>query len=168
MEDSGEDTADFEISEAGLRILKEPETSQQKRNHGILAVMLAKQAKRFQEHATRVVGGSKVAPARGDDMRQLLEWKQSMEQDILNQEQQFPPPLEAPIDAGVTALAAPPGGSVEHIASDIEGALVEQALPDLSIEELNEEQRRAYNVVLWHLQQTQAGVVDLPPLRMMI
>lgn len=59
---------------------------------------------------------------------------------------------------------------VEYIDIDANGTTptAEAAIPGLNVDDLNEEQRRAYDIVIWHAEQTRAGVVGLPPLRMMI
>lgn len=49
-----------------------------------------------------------------------------------------------------------------------EDAKTEGSLAGLNVDELNTEQRRAYNIVIWHTRQTLSGATEIPSLMMAV
>jgi hypothetical protein len=172
------------LTEEGLLHLQQSMKPVREVNHGIMAVMHAKHAHIFDDvEQWTPTGNGGVASATGDDMKKLLEWRHLMNEDVNCQQLRSIENSGSVGDEGgdrerghghVTALdgqlsaSARQGPEVEHLSGDGDEATTEVSLAGLNINELNEEQRRAYEIVLWHAQQTLNGVTDIPPLRMAI
>jgi hypothetical protein len=173
----GEDIPDSDeaFTEVGLASLIASQTPFREECHGRIAVMLAKQARIFSEDNSSwtVQQDRTLENATGAHISNLMSWKEQMEVDVNSQNSGFGTrkvQLEVAKDGGtVTRIEGlPPNGSGRANVSLL-GATTdsESALTAVDPALLKPDQFRAYDIIVWHLDQTLAGK-EPPPLRMII
>ncbi|CAK5283390.1 unnamed protein product [Mycena citricolor] len=171
------------ITEDDISALQACRFSQREADHGDMAIEIARLVRLFNDKdgpwAIRTAG-HRVAPASGDDLINVIQWKKQM--DYLAQMQNT---ILGPSDEGEdTATVAVEGldqtETVEMITSDMlpngETTKSSQMFDVDSCDEettgeevimLQPDQQRAYDIIMWHLGRVLAGH-DVPPLRMLI
>jgi len=174
----GEDIPDLDefFSEAGLASLIASQTPFREESHGRIAVELAKQARIFSEDNSTwtVQQDHALANATGADISNLISWKRQMEADVNSQNSgsgsEIVQAEEVGDDGTVTRIEGLPSSS-ESIEANVSllGATAdcEVALTAVDPALLKPDQFRAYDIIVWHLDQTLAGKAP-PPLRMII
>ena len=169
------------FTEEGLQELIASMTPWAERNHGCHAVQIATRAKIFNDNGTSSwtidVSRNPVTNATGGSLRQLLAWKAQMEADINRQNS------VTGIPSGIKENGHKPNNSIstdqgEVILYDpddrmalfcVETGLTtsENSIPPVDPTQLKTDQRRAYEIVVWHLGQTLSGASP-PPLHMIL
>lgn len=157
-------------TEEGLENLKSSLTPLGEELHGRHAVETGKAAKIFaNDNLMWAVDATQtIANATGDDLRRLLSWRAQMEADINKQNEGADQPIIEQDDTAEVAcleITRPRPAQVTHIELGNEAS--EASLPGVDPSELRTDQRRAHDIVIWHLDQTLAGAQP-PPLRMII
>jgi hypothetical protein len=163
------DPGGLRMTEEGLVILKQHLRPVAEDNWGELAVYAARDSHILPHDTGRSwalsVSQHKVGIATGDDLRKLLRWRQQMDHDINVQGIEDLPGANLEVDAvaghATGSIRGKGKGRVERLAPD-EGSqcrkdddpAIECALPWLNISELKKDQRRAYGIMTWHLEQT--------------
>ena len=176
-EELGEDILDTAagLSEEGLAEFIAAQTRWDEELHARLAVEKARQAGIFKKNKVEwtLHQTNSISNASGDDIQKLLSWKDQMKGDVLKQNSA----MERPQELNATRRGEP---RVELITPDndtdvstaettesIERLASEAALAPVDPSMLKPDQFRAYDIVLWHLDQTLAGC-NPPPLRMIL
>lgn len=171
------DTADLlsptEYTEESLAALKAAQTNLAEKLHALHAIEVAKSAGFFCDAAVStwdVTRAKVIGAATGDELVKLHNWKAQMAEDVLNQQQssdgsngEAQQGAHASVVSGIPQLASNSRASVHHV--DVPTA--EEALPAVDVQCLREDQFRAYDIIVWHLEQTLAGA-QVPPLRMIL
>jgi len=178
--DEAEDRAMALMTEERLKLLKTKRVDVREANNGIEAVHLGKTAKVLLDaDEWGITDDARARQSNPEDVQALLDWTRAMDMqknnmnelgaevpDVEKNAMQEDPRTEMWDEAEGTAE-----GGVGHVDPDAGGEAAQgiaETLSGMSVEQLNEEQRKAYDIVLWHVDQTRAGVEGLPPLRMMI
>ena len=143
--------------------------------HGQLAIEIARQPRNFPPSGNEwhVDPKNHVRTATGGDVRNLLHWKNQMKMDVTAQnDKENATSITMNSDGGGISVE-----KVENISNDRDGDVHEgpkvTPINDLSPltsadpSELNEEQYRAYDIIVHHLTNTLSGNKP-PPLRMII
>ena len=141
--------------------------------HGRTAIEYAKSAKIFPEHQMtwNLNEATGERRATGGDIQLLDRWKTQMQRDVtlVNDDQRFPGE-EIPTESanGVEILdSTERTTTIENRESEVTVLSPEEPLSSASVQELNDDQYRAYNIITQHLQETLSGR-DPPPLKMII
>ena len=176
-------------TEEGLQELLASMTTWSEKNHGAHAVHIVTQARIFDDCsgvASWDVDFSRnpISNVTSGSLQQLLTWKSQMDADINRQNGE----MEGPSltgndgqtnDANTECLhgdGSEDQGEVTHYDPDAvptfarSGADLEtseNSIPPVDPSQLKTDQRRAYDIVIWHLDQTLSGN-DPPPLRMIL
>ncbi len=161
-------------TEEGLAMLKAMQTSLAERVHAYDALAVARHAKLFPENhvaAWPLQGPKLVAAATGDELRKLEGWRVEMADDVQEQARTSDGSAgEArrshlpDVVAGVPDAHASTAPTVRQVPPD---DACEEALPAVDVSCLRDDQYRAYDIILWHLEHTLSGA-QVPPLRMII
>jgi hypothetical protein len=161
---------DDEYTEAGLARLMAEEYPLREELHGQMGVELAKRA-HILEDTTRwsVDYDEKSQKATAEDTNNLHRWKQQMtrsEETSLTgtQQQDDEAPRVEQLQEEMVAPSRKKSAAVELL-EDVE---VEVPVAKLNPDHLKKDQRRAYDIMTWHLDQTLAKAPNLPPLRMVL
>lgn len=167
------------LNEENLELIIRAQSSLEEQIHGQLAIEVAKCAKIFRndsdqdEWATHPEPEHRVANATGDDLRRLAEWQNQLEADVarMNSLETLPPTSNNESAAvqriAVDANSDNEGPCVNSLNKAISQMLDDNVLCAADPSTLNEDQRRAYNIIVWHLDETLAGRRP-PPLRLII
>lgn len=169
------------LTEEGLEELVASMTSWGEVNHGRHAIHVANQAKIFPSSSTSWHLNpvrKTISNATGDDLQCLLSWKAMMDRDVKLQNEGMSlnndAMKESSSDGGGSVTRLQEGeeslfdkGDVLHYNYDMQIKSPKESLPPVDPSQLKPAQRRAYDVVLWHLDQTLAGNSP-PPLRMIL
>lgn len=145
------------VTEESLAELKAAKVSWREVEHGWLAVQCAKNAAIFSHSADCWLPSrdSQLRVASRGDIRQLVRWHEQMNAAVKAQNDR---PL-----VGTAAREDDRGQArVDQLRdSDEDGASVdmiddgpEEALPSIVVSDLRPDQRRAYNIIIWHLDRT--------------
>ncbi len=175
-EDISADSA-IEYTEEGLARLIDSQKPWREEFHGLHAVEQARHAKIFKTNDSAWNIAEQTIPlvsaATGDDLTQLLTWKEHMDADVNAQNRGVDiPSAEGGLEGGnprVEQLNVPVDSndtSPDVILGSAE-TVCEEALPGVDPSQLKPDQLRAYNIITWHLDRTLAGDRP-PPLRMVI
>ena len=165
----GVEDGENEFTDAGLQQAIKEQTSLADYLYGRLAVESAAKANFFPSDTAKWTIGEGGGPsnATGGDLQDLHRWKESMKQDV----QRMNTHTEALTDFG-PGIDDP--GSIEKITEStapssghIIAMQAEQSLPSVDVKKLRKDQRRAYDIITWHLRHTLAGN-NPPPLRMIL
>ncbi|KAJ7882749.1 hypothetical protein B0H14DRAFT_2565143 [Mycena olivaceomarginata] len=158
------------ITEESIAALVASQTPLKEFQHGRLAVEIARMAKIFPNDSSQWSVGPEqpsVSSATGDDLSNLIKWRGQLERDVqqLNTPPQFARASDSKeADANAEVVRSdeiPTSSGSSDPTVDILG--VEQApsesepLPAADPGNLQPDQRRAYDIILWH-----------PPLRMLL
>ena len=141
--------------------------------HTHFAIEIARQAKIFKndDSCWPIQLPSCISNASGDDLMCLVEWKRQLEADVTIQNADYDPPT---IELGFS-----PGSVAPLTQSETQGnahgtvvplprtAVSEAALDMIDPIALRKDQRRAYDIIIWYLDQTLAER-NPPPLRMLL
>ncbi|KAJ3511695.1 hypothetical protein NLJ89_g3948 [Agrocybe chaxingu] len=166
------------ITQAHVDEAIESQTPRNELNHARHAITVAQHARIFQADgkATWDVqaseASSKVTNANGDDLSRLQRWRSQLEADVAKQNiNSQPSSSETPSSSGsVSHLSMENNPRNEPTVSIIPEAThlgPEVALTAVDPSELRKDQRRAYDIIAWHLDQTLAGR-NPPVLRMIM
>ena len=177
-------TADGSLTEESLEAVIRAQTSLEEELHGHLAIELAKRAKIFHNEGDSDVwvicdDGQVVGNATGDDLQKLGRWRTQLEAEVARMN-------EADVVGGDACdirlgrvegiIGSNPDGRGDVLPleqvnmSDLTRGPASQnaeVLFPADPSTLNVDQRRAYDIILWHLDEVLAGR-DPPPLRMII
>ena len=141
--------------------------------HACCAIEIARQAKIFKndDSVWPIPAPSCVRNASGDDLICLVEWKRQLETDVTIQNADYDPPtFELSHDPGsVVPLTQSETDTSSHgtVVPLPQTVISEAALEAVDSVVLGKDQRRAYDIIIWHLDQTLAGR-NPPPLRMLL
>jgi hypothetical protein len=164
---------EVEVTEEALQDAIAAQTPINEALHARFAVEIARQAKIFRNDDSEwpIPVPSHVGNASGDDLTRLLEWKRQFERDVAIQNAGYDPPtLERSLDPGSVApltqseIHQNSHGTVIPLART---AMSEAALEAVDVIALGKDQRRAYDIIIWHLDQT-LRAWNPPPLRMLV
>lgn len=179
-EDVVDDPEEQELTEDTLAVLRHRALNLPEEAHGRVAVEQAKSVGIFaagptSETLAQSTAGMGTSRARAEDMIRLAGWKEQMENDIIRQNMGSMPPAAAPNEAGNTWPTIPAtvepivipthGGAAAGESGAVDGP--EASLTAVNPAELKVDQRRAYDIITWHLEEKLAGR-EVPPLRMII
>jgi hypothetical protein len=168
-EDGIYDVEDDEYTEAGLARLLANQRPWREEMHGKMAVELAKQARLLEENSSWTTGGfdENLRRATADDINSLLRWKAQMmrveENSMTGTEEPRGDPASVEALTASTLHACPKDAQVELVEPN-----VEVPVSKLNPTHLKTDQRRAYEIMTWHLDQTLSHAPNLPPLRMIL
>jgi hypothetical protein len=179
--DEDVDCPDTTLSEEGLAELIASQVPLREDLHARMAVEYARVAKIFGNDCTSwdLSGEEHVAvSATGDDLLKLATWRTQLAEHVekLNSLPEFVERAERAEDGADVIQIEDANVGGPHTESDGNGAQVTplvQAVPAGSAltpvhpSQLNSEQRRAYDIIVWHLEETLAGN-EPPPLRMLV
>ncbi|GLB44644.1 putative G-quadruplex DNA unwinding [Lyophyllum shimeji] len=174
----GEDTAvgDHGYTEEGLDALVASQTPANEYLHARLAIELGCRARVFSPYVNEWKvdpSHASAVPATGDDISRLIRWRNQMAADVARQNGAETIVMGHVNTEGNTASVVPitietPQPLPPSVSVFGSGAVQgEVSLPAVDPSRLREDQRRAYNIVVWHLNQTLAGRKP-PPLRMIL
>ncbi|KAJ3538129.1 hypothetical protein NM688_g6564 [Phlebia brevispora] len=160
-----------EQSDDGLKALIAPNPFSREEQHARAAIEIGKQHHIFANDASEwsLGTGRRPANATGDDIVHLETWRHQMEADVQRQNttaivvtasQESGAATVEVLDTREREDEIDPGGDVSILAA-------ESALEPADVTSLKPDQRRAYDLVCWHLDQTLAGR-DPPALRMIL
>ena len=168
------------FTKEGLQELIASMTPWAERNHGCHAVQITMRAHIFDNYSTPwTTDLSKNCPnnTTGGSLQQLLAWKAQMDANVNQQNSGMNIPSGTNEDDQiVTEHNGGSKGEVVHYDSDdprtafsINTGLAnsENAIPPVDPMQLKTDQRRAYDIVVWHLDQTLSGA-NPPPLCMIL
>jgi hypothetical protein len=176
------------LTEDGLEAIIRAQTSLEEEVHARLAIELAKRAKIFQNEGEgdaweawdrqTVVGN-----ATGDDLHRLARWRNQLETEVakINESSRMgdvqkdlggPQCVESgvvrPINVDSNAASEVLRVEVMNVCNSTRhNDETYDVLSAADPSDLNIDQRRAYDIIIWHLEQTLAGN-EPPPLRMII
>ncbi|KIK20991.1 hypothetical protein PISMIDRAFT_104794, partial [Pisolithus microcarpus 441] len=161
------------VTEDAISSLLNSQIPLQEELHGLSAVESAKYANVFPDnHLSIPVMNNAffLHTATDTDIQSLKNWQREMEMDVVLQNLESISATQThPSEADVQCLEIPfPGDGrplVENVGEDNE--ISEKALTPADPSTLKEDQRCAYEIVSWHVNQTLRGL-DPPPLRMLI
>jgi hypothetical protein len=158
--DSNED-----MTEEGLQEVIDSQTSVQEYMHGRMAVETAKYRGVFgdDEGGWNVQASRRPANATGGDIQMLQDWKDQMREDVQRLNANVTGTIEQGDAGGVQRL----DGEAQGDNGEVTTLGPEEAIEGVELSKLKEDQRRAYDIITWHLQQTLAGK-NPPPLRMVL
>ncbi|KAH7924255.1 hypothetical protein BV22DRAFT_1047590 [Leucogyrophana mollusca] len=157
-DDESENGIAVELTEADLKEYQESQKTHREEAYGLAAVAIAQSQKVFGEH----VDSWKSAPthigiAKGDDYAKLQRWQAAMTEDITSREGHS---TNDPFDEGdVTMIDATAASEVGKDSTDGSISLhsrVEEHMLDVDPSCLLKDQRRAYDIIDWHLAETLA------------
>lgn len=158
-------------SEEGLASLIASQTPIQEEIHARMAVEIAKRAKLFSraQDPWAVQSSSQVGNASGADLHNLFRWKEQMKRDIISQDSESDFRCGEPSQLDAPSHVAPLTNSTTSSLTDphVSSILTETALLPIDPSNLNADQLRAYNIIVWHLDQTLSNK-NPRPLRMII
>ena len=162
---------DLHIGEDDLANIAATLTPHREEMHGQLAIELARRAQIFPpaiEGEWDVPNENRACNATGGDLRKLEEWKAQMRQDVAIQNEEETEEMENDYTRGVEALDLTNISSADqNVDASVSMLAPEEPLTSIAPDKLNEEQLRAYNIIVDHLQETLAGR-NPPPLKMII
>jgi PIF1-like helicase len=160
---------DIEYTEEGLIQLIKSLTSVGEEWHARIAVEIGRYAHIFQSDVDSwsASKASSIRKATGDDIRKLLLWKQQMSAEVAQQNPEYED-TSVPDTAGasVTQMTDVPADAQVSLMDRNEFS-AEAPLTAVDPSVLKPDQRRAYDIAVWHLEETLAGK-DPPPLRMIV
>jgi PIF1-like helicase len=175
------------FTEEGLQEVIASMTPWAERNHGCHAVYIANQARIFHNEDlgsswALELSRNPVSNTTGSSMQKFLMWKTQMDANVNQQNSGTGIPHTEQNDrasATVTGYQGnidADGGNIFPYNPDAPEAIAclngdseiaENALPPVDSSQLKTDQRRAYGIVIWHLDQTLSGASP-PPLRMIL
>ncbi|GAW02021.1 Vacuolar membrane-associated protein IML1 [Debaryomyces hansenii CBS767] [Lentinula edodes] len=170
--DAEEDIPNVQYSEAGLVALIASQKPEREIRHGLHAVAIARSAKVFDGSSQSWALSDNIATTgTSENIVKLQSWKEQMSGFVRSQNEVVLPTAQGG-HGSVSKLTeyANPGHNNQQlpdVASMDRGEEVEAALEQLDPTELKEDQRRADDIITWHLEQTLAGH-NPPPLRMVL
>jgi hypothetical protein len=175
----------MEYDERGLQAIIRSQTSLSEDIHGRLAIELAKKAKVFENDSLQDSWcipnqcDMRISNASGDDMQKLIQWKTQMQTDLdrmngaINNRAQETAEFECSTverldpNGGATADDGPVVERIPKAPVYNDNSGISAALTAVSRSALNDDQKRAYDIIVWHLKQTLSGK-KCTPLRMII
>jgi hypothetical protein len=156
---------DIELTEQFLKNFEKNDTPVREAENGCEAIRIAKLAGIFPDDKLRWhISDMKPVIATSEDLHKLLNWKTQMKDDVekLNQILHIP---ETDIAGSVSRLTMDDVPAVEHCSVDLQnmdGPNSEQLLPPVDVLQLTADQRRAYDIIRCHLDQTLASNSPTP------
>lgn len=169
-----ENTVDSEeeFTEEGLAERIAAQVSLSEELHAMVAVEVARHTRIFSNTLSStwdIDHAHPIGNASGDDLRKLLLWKQQMKADVLRRNSSADPPQYDNSSGSVTALSlnTAKSPSDDQTAASVTPLQPEASLSAIDPSELNTDQSRAYDIIVWHLEQTLANR-EPPPLRMLL
>ena len=155
-----------EVTEESLAALIASRKSWKEELHGRMAVEIAKKANFFDDcnDQWKTTASGKAAHASQDQLLQLKTWNTQLQHDVQNQDQETDrtsPAVGQGSRPTVEPLTCVPNGKVDF-------ALTwNGALQPLTVPCLQSDQRPAFEIIMWHFEETMAGRPPLP-LRMVL
>lgn len=157
-DDEGEtddDASDSDFEEEQLALALDEMKNSREEVHGKAALEIARSCGIFKDSdASWTSEGRQAGAATGDDLLKLAQWENALQESLV--------PVSASesvdrvIDEGSVSMDTGERERVEHIAPELLG-VGEEELSAVDASCLFPEQRRAYDIVEWHLEQTLAG-----------
>jgi ATP-dependent exoDNAse (exonuclease V) alpha subunit len=151
-----------------LAELKANQYSKRELEFAFMAIEIAKQCKIFEENSSNwdAVRSEGVSKSSQEEVARLTAWKDSMKKEVERQNSRC--------DSRPDCLDQEPSVEPLMISNNNQSGArnsfnlgAEAPLHAADVEELNKEQRRAFDIVTWHLDQTQKNG-NPPPLRMIL
>ena len=175
------------FTEEGLQEVIASMTPWAERNHGCHAVYIAVQARIFHEDLgsswALELSRNPVSNATGSSLQKLLMWKAQMDANVNQQNSGTGIPSHTEQNDQASATVTGYEGNIDADEGNIfpynpdapeavarlngDSEIAENALPPVDPSQLKTDQRRAYGIVIWHLDQTLSGASP-PPLRMIL
>ncbi len=176
-DDAGEDGASGPVvcTEEGLAALKAMQVSLAEKLHALHAIAAAKRVQFFADRRVetwQVCGARNVSAATGDELLRLSKWRMQLANDVANRQLTSDGSAGEVRGGSAPAVVAGTPNDIPNVAPSVAhvdngNPPSEDALPAVDVECLRPDQFRAYDIILWHLEQTLAGA-DVPPLRMVL
>ncbi|KAJ8516236.1 hypothetical protein ONZ45_g6447 [Pleurotus djamor] len=170
--DGGSENTTIRITDELIEGLEDcPAGSPEGHRHGLLAIEYAKYAGIFQDNEDKWSLGPNASShhASGDDLVNLQKWRSQLAADM-NAAQGGAERSSQDADdsvAGVLTIDNLAGGNGQVCPMEMLDETSEAAIPAVDPTELRPDQRRAYDIVAWHLDETLMGKSP-PPLRMVL
>jgi hypothetical protein len=176
MAKDSDDEEEGEYTEEQLAKMIAEKCTQCEKLHAQLAVEAGRHAKLFTGDTVNwnVTQPDRISNATGAQLGQMEKWRDQMKNDVLALNNSLPEGMDnmPETDKARVGMLHMPRTMEPEVTNNVNETTLDnvaktEALTSLTIQKLKADQRRAFDIIIWHIKQTLAGKKP-PPLRMIL